>query len=148
MDLQKYTQFVIERSTLRPDDIDFSMLRAACGLVAELDELMSEYKRSGATTETLQNEIGDVAFWCVALKYWIEKAGLTVVQNSRPLYTIQDNGAYICDRVEKYTRKGDLSKLQEVYDAVCYTLEDLPQSIIDINVAKLTANPRGITHAA
>jgi NTP pyrophosphatase (non-canonical NTP hydrolase) len=143
MNLQEYTRFVIDRSTLRPDDIDFNMLRAACGLIAELDELKQEYANKAATLESIQSETGDVVFWAVALKYWVEKAGFASGASLR-----RSDGAHICDAVEKYTRKGDLSKLQEVYNSVCYILEDLPQSIIDSNVAKLTAYPRGITNAA
>jgi NTP pyrophosphatase (non-canonical NTP hydrolase) len=146
MDVKEYTQFVIERSTLRYADIDFSMLRAACGLTAERAELRAEMELSTSTVESLLSEAGDVAFWATALKYWIEKAGLALVQNNCPADI--EGESYICDAVEKYTRKNDLAKLQDLYDRVCYALVDLPQSVIDNNVAKLTANPRGITNAA
>jgi hypothetical protein len=148
MDLQEYTQFVIERSTLRPDDIDFNMLRAACGLAAEMQELILECERRITIPEAILSEEGDVAFWCTALKYWIEKAGLTTIRDPFPPDTVFSNGAAICDAVEKYTRKRDLSKLQSMYDSTCRVLALFPQKVIDMNVAKLTVNPRGITNAA
>jgi NTP pyrophosphatase (non-canonical NTP hydrolase) len=148
MNTQEYTQFVIERSTLRPDDVDFNMLRAACGLTAEMAELKAELESSTATLESVLSESGDVAFWITALKYWIEKAGLTSTQNPCVQDLVSEDYASVCDAIEKYTRKKDLSKLQDIYDRVCYILLDTPQEIIDHNVAKLTEKPRGITNAA
>jgi NTP pyrophosphatase (non-canonical NTP hydrolase) len=148
MSTQEYTQFVIERSALRPDDIDFNMLRAACGLTAEMAELKAELESSTATLDSVLSESGDVAFWATALKYWIEKAGLTSARNSCTQDLVSENYASVCDAIEKYTRKRDLSKLQDIYDRVCYILLDTPQEIIDHNVAKLMENPRGITNAA
>ena len=147
MKYEDYQQFVVEASHCTVDEVGYRLLRAAAGLAAEVREL-----NNATTQEDQVLEGGDVLFWTTVLNYWLKQLEIEPVKPDKDMSNFDEETlSYIFDRIEKYTRALDKSKLcgvaYQIYNAIdalqtdeegYYTLDEL----MTRNFDKLTASPR------
>lgn len=147
---EDYKEFVVKASDCTVDEVSFRLLRAAAGLVAELDEFCN-----AGDAEDYEQEQGDVVFWLTVLKCWVDTLNVTPIKPAYISLNILDSkvAMYILDRVEKYSRARDKSRLSGVawiLEAVFLKFQEgetntnvasLPE-IMSRNYNKLTAKPR------
>jgi len=151
LDYHSYQEFVVQASHCSVDEVSFRLLRAASGLLAEYKEFCD-----ADNEEDFNQEQGDVLFWLTVLDYWIEKLEVEIEDPKLPKRHSAlnfSNIIYIHDRIEKYSRSRDKSKLSGVafvlwaiYDEFITTT--MPNStarlskIMTRNYDKLSAMPR------
>jgi hypothetical protein len=144
---EDYQQFVVEASHCTVDEVGYRLLRAASGLAAEVREL-----RTATNQEDYEQEQGDVLFWITVLDYWLKKLEIEPIKPEKELVNFTDETlAYFFDRIEKYTRALDKSKLSGVAYQIYSTIDAADDDdevfvsldeIMTRNFDKLTANPR------
>lgn len=160
MDYPSYQEFVVQASHCSVDEISFRLLRAASGLLAEYKEFCDVDNEAD-----FYQEQGDVLFWLTVLDYWIKKLEVEIEDPKLPEATIEDpklpeatsaltfsNIIYIHDRIEKYSRALDKSKLSGAAFVLRIIFDELMvadangsanlSEIMTRNYDKLSAKPR------
>lgn len=150
MDYPSYQEFVVQASHCSVDEISFRLLRAASGLLAEYKEFCDVDNEAD-----FYQEQGDVLFWLTVLDYWIKKLEVEIEDPKLPEATSAltfSNIIYIHDRIEKYSRALDKSKLSGaafvlriIFDELMVADANGSASLSEImtrNYDKLSAKPR------
>jgi hypothetical protein len=145
MKYDDYQQFVVQASNCTVNEIGYRLLRAAAGLAAEHHEF-----ENAETTEEFNQEQGDVLFWLTVLDYWLTELKIEPVAPNNHSDPDFDCYVYILDRVEKYTRNLNPSKLSGVAYIVKESLRQSKEQedgnyideVMTRNYDKLSANPR------
>lgn len=150
MDYPSYQEFVVQASHCSVDEVSFRLLRAASGLIAEYREFCA-----ADNEEDWSQEQGDVLFWLTVLDYWMleldvefEDPKLPEAPSALNFYNI----IYIHDRIEKYSRALDRSKLsgaafvlQSIFDELVVADANGSLNLSELmtrNYDKLSATPR------
>jgi hypothetical protein len=147
MKYDDYQQFVVQSSHCTVDEVGYRLLRAAAGLAAEVRELYT-----ATNQEDYEQEQGDVLFWVTVLDYWLKKLEIEPIKPDKELENFtEETLAYFFDRIEKYTRALDKSKLSGVAYQIYATIDAASESdkeyvslneVMTRNYDKLVSNPR------
>jgi hypothetical protein len=145
MKYEDYQQFVVQASHCTVDERGYRLLRAAAGLAAEHHEF-----EHAQTTEEFNQEQGDVLFWLTVLDYWLTELKIEPIAPNNHSDPSFDCYVYILDRIEKYTRAIDKSKLTGVSYIVKEAIRQVEEhesgqfldKVTTRNYDKLVSNPR------
>jgi hypothetical protein len=150
LDYQSYQEFVVQASHCSVDEVSFRLLRAASGLLAEYKEFCDTDNEAN-----FNQERGDVLFWLTVLDYWMQELDVELEDPKLPEAPSAlnfSNIIYIHDRIEKYSRSRDKSKLSGVSFVLLEIFDELMISDVDgsvnlseimtLNYDKLSATPR------
>lgn len=145
-----YQDFVVQASHCSIDEVSFRLLRAASGLLAEYREFCDVDNE-----EDFNQEQGDVLFWLTVLDYWIKKLEVEIEDPKLPEGRSAlnfSNIIYIHDRIEKYSRALDKSKLSGAAFVLRLIFDELMvadangavnfSELMTRNYDKLSAKPR------
>lgn len=150
MDYVDYQEFVVQASHCSVDEVSFRLLRAASGLLAEYKEFCD-----ADNEEDFNQEQGDVLFWLTVLDYWMQELEIELKdpqQPEAPSALNFSNIIYIHDRIEKYSRALNKSKLSGVAFVLWRIFDELMvadgngsvnlSELMTRNYDKLSATPR------